>query len=432
VTINALFVCFGQFISGMVDGVFSVFEENGWRFMLGLAVIPSAIMFHGFYWYLPESPRWLASRGLDDEALNILLDYRCSNQEAEQEMKEILDGNFSNHSSKKKLHSRNTNPGLFSSFQSLLQHQPTKRALVVGCGLMMLQQFCGINTIMYYAATIYSMCGFDENTSIWLSGFTSLSQSVSLVLSIYLIEKTGRRKLILISLFFVSLSLLGLSLLFYFSRISSDDVLLSQTECQHQQALVWSGDTKYCYDCIQIPECGFDACENACVLGNETNSENICFNDTCEKSPFLGYLSILLMILYLLSFGIGMGGLPWTVNSEIYPLQYRSIATSISTATNWISNMIISATFLSLSSPSGLTQSGAFFLYFCIAFSGVVWIYFVLPETKGKSLEEIEQLFRVEEYPVVAANADCDESLDFDYGSEDEITTVISEHGCVL
>merc|ERR1712060_959058 len=121
----------------------------------------------------------------------------------------------------------------------------------------MLQQFCGINTIMYYAATIYSMCGFDEKTSIWLSGFTSLAQSVSLVLSIYLIEKTGRRKLILISLFFVSLSLLGLSLLFYFSRISSDDVLLSQTECQHQQALVWSGDTKYCYDCIQIPECGF-------------------------------------------------------------------------------------------------------------------------------------------------------------------------------
>jgi len=415
VTINALFVCIGQFIAGMVDGICSVISpDNGWRIMLGLAAVPSIIMFFGFVCLLPESPRWLLSKGRHEEGKQVMYTLRYSDKEADDEVNQII-------AALEEDKDENQSQTCVGNFLQMIKHSPTRRALYCGCGLMILQQFSGINTIMYYAATIYEMSGeYSETTSIWLSGFTALAQVITVLLSIYFIERVGRRVLILTSLGLVSISLLGLGMTFYAHRIYSDEISSSHEDCSYQEAKVWDGVTKYCYDCIQIPNCGYLLDTQECIPGNATSpfgSSEVnsldWYYDSCpihdEKQAISGYLSVFFMICYLLAFGIGMGGLPWTINSEIYSLQYRSIATSISTSVNWIGNLIISATFLTLSDVQNLTPAGAFWFYGAISIFGFIWIFFVLPETKGKSLEDIEYLF-MNDYDKI--NSESDNILD--------------------
>ena len=256
---------------------------------------------------------------------------------------------------------------------------------------------------MYYAGTIYEMSNFDEVTAVWLSGFTALAQVVGVAISIFLVDRVGRRALVLSSLVGVALSLIGLGASFYLSRVTSERILQANGLCARQTALVWSGATTYCYDCSNIDGCGY--CNGLCIEGNETTPTDTtrCPDfatswkyHTCKNS--YGWLSVVFMICYLFTFGIGMGGLPWTINSEIYPLTHRSLAVSYATATNWMCNLLVAATFLSISAPQFLTAYGAFWLYAAVSIIGLIWLYIALPETKGLHLEDIERLFQLQPF----------------------------------
>lgn len=168
VTINALLVTIGQFIAGMIDGVFDeYFPLDGWRYMLGLAVVPSLTMLVGFM-YLPESPRWLAMNGKREQSLEVMQSIRDSDEEAMEEFQEIvsalpIDANAEEGSSEYGSYVEDDGNAekedhLFhQQVINMMSDAPTRRALFLGCGLMALQQLSGINTVMYYAASIYQM-----------------------------------------------------------------------------------------------------------------------------------------------------------------------------------------------------------------------------------------------------------------------------------
>lgn len=277
---------------------------------------------------------------------------------------------------------------------------PVLRSLVLGCLLNALQQFSGINTVMYYGATIIQIAGFHEPfVAIWMAALISFSNFIFTFVGLHLVDRLGRRVLTLCSLAGVVLFLFALGCSFYFAHTQSAPVL-GAGACGHAGT---------CFDCVSNELCGFciesrpaapplQMNTNLCLLGNRTSDVfGICaqgnwsYGNCVNESKLPGYLILFALFMYLAFFASGMGPMPWTINSEIYPLAIRSYALSISTTVNWFSNLIMSFTFLSM--IQSLAPYGAFWLYGIIALAGWMYLYHALPETKGLPLEAIQNLF---------------------------------------
>ncbi|XP_019750332.1 proton myo-inositol cotransporter-like isoform X1 [Hippocampus comes] len=398
VTVITVLITAGQFIACVVDGAFSYMKRDGWRYMLGLSVLPSILQFVGFL-FLPESPRWLLQKGRQEEARQVLSRIRgCQDVDEEfdyirtsieEEEKELRGGGI--------------------IFLRILGHGPTRRALIVGCGLQMFQQLTGINTVMYYSATILQMSGVrDERRAIWLSAVTSGTNFVCTSLSIWLVDRVGRRKLTLASLTGTALSLSVLSVGFLLAARYSPPVTLHPLDSHNSSCTKYG----YCGDCMLNPACGFCYHENSsgvfdstCLPVNPKTTEHSawggCANQTeTLEGPFWAYnfcpttyswIVLTGLLLYLTSFAPGMGPMPWTINSEIYPLWARSTGNACSAGVNWIFNVVLSLTFLHIAEL--ITYQGIFFVYMGFTVLGLLFAFGCLPETQGLQLEDIENLF---------------------------------------
>lgn len=106
----------------------------------------------------------------------------------------------------------------------------------------------------------------------------------------------------------------------------------------------------------------------------------------------IGFLAIVLLAAYIISYSPGMGTVPWIVNSEIYPLKYRGLGGGIAAVSNWVSNLIVSETFLTINKELG--SVGTFLLFAGCSFIGMVAIFLLVPETKGLQFEEVEKLLQ--------------------------------------
>ncbi|GLU14012.1 hypothetical protein SLE2022_306080 [Rubroshorea leprosula] len=397
VSTNGFLITGGQFLSYLINLAFTK-APGTWRWMLGIAGLPALLQFVLMI-LLPESPRWLYRKGREEEAKVILRKIYPEHQVEQeiQDLKESVEAEIQEKGSTDKI-----------NILKLLKTKTVRRGLVAGVGLQIFQQFVGINTVMYYSPTIVQLAGFASNqTALLLSLVTAGLNAAGSIVSIYFIDRTGRKKLLLISLSGVMISLGILSGVFQVTTTHSPMVSTNETNrfskytCPDYSSAANSGAWD-CMKCLKAtsPDCGFCASATnkllpgACVISNDTVKE-LCqkqsrswYTRGCPSR--YGWLALIGLALYIIFFSPGMGTVPWVVNSEIYPLRFRGVCGGIAATACWISNLIVAQSFLSLTQAIG--TSWTFLIFGVVSVVALIFVLVCVPETKGLPIEEIEKM----------------------------------------
>jgi len=313
VSLNQIALTSGIVISYLVD--YALSGSRGWRWMFGLAGIPALALGIGMV-FVPESPRWLVGRALPDKARAVLRQIRGT-ANVEPELEEIQT-------------SFHQQGGRWSELMS----PRVRPALIVGIGLAVFQQVTGINTVIYYAPTIFQFAGFESASGAILATVgVGLVNVLMTLAAMVLLDRVGRRPLLLSGLVGMVIGLGVLGLAFSLPNL-------------HQQ---------------------------------------------------LGWIAVGSLMLYVGAFAIGLGPVFWLLISEIYPLKIRGLAMSMATGANWGVNLLVALTFLTLIQLMG--RPGTFWLYGLVGVGAWIFAYRLVPETKGRSLEEIESHWRSGRHP---------------------------------
>jgi len=301
-----------------------------WRTGMGLAAAPAVVQLCGFAW-LPESPRWLASVGQRDAAVAVLARVRGLEADDPAVVQEAA-AVFADVA--REAGGGGGGESALALYLRLWRKPALRRAFRLGIGIMCLQQMVGINTIMYYGATLLERSGFGPSDALALTIGLAAAQGLGIVLGMRWFDSRGRRPM-----------LLG-------SCAALAAALVAVAGCEFGAAAAGS------------PPAAQDRYRTGAVVG---------------------------VVLYLVSFGFAMSSGPWIVNSEIYPIQARGVGTGQGCVAIWLANFAVSMAFLPLADALGM---GAVFLLLAgVAVAGAAWLYAALPETRGKSLEEVAALF---------------------------------------
>ncbi|KAJ1730741.1 hypothetical protein LPJ61_002861 [Coemansia biformis] len=367
VTLNVLAITGGQLVAYLVTWALAD-VHNGWRWAFAVSAFPAAIQLCCLPW-LPESPRVLIQRGRDDRARAILQRINGAKVPAS-----VVDGELDEMRESMRRESS-------TRYRDLLR-KANLWPLAVACGLQLMQQFSGFNSTLYYSSTILKMAGFSSNKSATqFSIAIAATNMVMTIVAIAIIDRFGRRRLLMTSFagMIVGLVLLGIAFIFVVGLVT-----ITKDQC---------GEYAWCSACALDDRCGWSQGSSVCAAKAAGLFDDL--TDTCE--PTTGreragtWLALASLIFYVALYAVGLGNVPWLVQSEIFAQGIRSKAGSIATATNWVSNFIISVTYLTMTQH--ITASGTFWLYAGIMVLGLVFVYLMVPETKGLRLEDIQRLF---------------------------------------
>ncbi|RDW59377.1 uncharacterized protein DSM5745_11072 [Aspergillus mulundensis] len=332
VTILSLFITGGQVVAYIVGWLFS-YVDGGWRWIVGLGMLP-AIFQLIIVIALPETPRWLVQAGHEDKARGILSKVYQDDQIAKQTLRDIQQEVAEEEAVTK----TSEGAGVKQRAHDLFQIGGNRRALTIAVMLQALQQLCGFNSLMYFSATIFSLLSFSSPTLTSLS--VAMTNFIFTLLAFVYIDRIGRRRILLCSIPVMAISLFVCALTF---------------------------------SSVELPN----------------NSPEAHARQAAPHSSILPLVILLCLTIYTAAYAFGLGNVPWQ-QSELFPLNVRSLGSALATATNWGSNFIIGLTFLPMMEL--LSPSLVFTLYSVVSIIGWFGVRAIYPEMNGLKLEDVKDL----------------------------------------
>jgi SP family galactose:H+ symporter-like MFS transporter len=280
-----------------------------WRLMLGIIALPALVMFLGVI-FLPESPRWLFLKGRKEGAIGVFRQMRLQEDEITLEVREIEDS----------LRVKQ------NGWHLLLTNKNFARAISLGIGLQIIQQFTGINVLMYYAPRILNIAGFQgTEKEMWGTVLIGVTNVLSTFIAIAFVDRVGRKPIM-----YAGFVVMGLAMLTVGSLFKMD----------------------------------------------------------IEHNPSLGYFAVAALLTFIIGFAMSAGPIIWIICAEIFPLAGRDMGVTFSTSTNWIANALVGQFFLNLLVILG--NGNTFLLLGALNVLFIIFFVLFVPETKGVTLEKIE------------------------------------------
>ena len=289
-----------------------------WRMLALLNLVPTGLLGICTF-FIPESPRWLAKKGKIEAAKMALKSLRGGSETPEEIEALERQANVSAASDYAAAQAGSSS----TAFRDLMD---AKYQISIGIALQLFQQFSGINAIMFYCTTIMRNARMDKADIISMT--VMLEQVIVTALACYLMDKAGRRVLLL------------------------------------------TGST------VMAAACGLFGLFFALQAGGTTG---------------INWMVFISVYVYMAAFSIGVGAIPWLIMAEIFPNKVRSLGASIATTCNWLFAFVITMSLESMT--SSIKYYGVMWLFGGCCVGLAVFAFFLIPETKGKSFEEIQSYF---------------------------------------
>ena len=319
----------GSVLSNIIGLPWLLGTNDFWPYLVLLGCFPSILQLI-MSCFVPESPLWLENNGKFGEADLARLGLYGSDYKEDENIVIYNQDEDHDDTTPKKL-------GVFTAVKRIFTEAALRNAIIVSSMLMVIQQFCGINAIVFYSTSIFEEAGIPSE---W-SGLTSVGLGIFkwsfLWVALWLVEKLGRRPLMLVG-------------------------------------------------CIGM----FLMCIVTTILLSFLDTEDAAEDENTDSDAVLAYISVVPVILYVMAFELGPGPIPWMITNEFVPSEFKAGGQAICSFVNWTGVFIIGLIFEPLENVIG---QYVFLIFGVVCLLGFVYIYFRMPETKNRPIEELQEEF---------------------------------------